>query len=185
MLEKVITEDEKIQELLEQLIKNCSYCKSSKDEKLIRKAFKMANEAHRGMRRKSGEPYIIHPPEVAVIVEIGLGVTSTVCAILHDVVEDTDLSIEDIENAFGEKIASIIDGLTKISGVFDKESNSLQAENFRKMLLTLSDDVRVIFIKLVNVTPFWINNSLNFSNHLAIINLANSRIINSKNLIFC
>ncbi|MCP4311851.1 MAG: bifunctional (p)ppGpp synthetase/guanosine-3',5'-bis(diphosphate) 3'-pyrophosphohydrolase [Bacteroidetes bacterium] len=152
MGEIVITEEQTIVTLLEQLIKNCAYCKSVKDEKLIRKAFKMANEAHKGMRRKSGDPYIIHPLEVAVIVseEIGLGVTSTVCAILHDVVEDTELTIEDIENAFGKKIASIIDGLTKISGVFDKESNSLQAENFRKMLLTLSDDVRVIFIKLAD-----------------------------------
>jgi GTP pyrophosphokinase len=152
MEDKVIIEENKINQLLEQLIEDCSYCKSAKDEKLIRKAFKMANEAHKGMRRKSGDPYIVHPLEVALIVsqEIGLGVTSTVCAILHDVVEDTDLSIEDIENAFGKKIASIIDGLTKISGVFDKESNSLQAENFRKMLLTLSEDVRVIFIKLAD-----------------------------------
>jgi guanosine-3',5'-bis(diphosphate) 3'-pyrophosphohydrolase len=152
MEEKVITEEQKINTLLEQLIRNCSFCKTSKDEKMIRKAFKMASEAHKGMRRKSGDPYIIHPLEVALIVseEIGLGVTSIVCAILHDVVEDTDLTIEDIENAFGKKIASIIDGLTKISGVFDKESNSLQAENFRKMLLTLSDDVRVIFVKLAD-----------------------------------
>ena len=152
MEEKVITDDHKINGLLEQLIRDCSYCKSAKDEKMIRKAFKMANEAHKGMRRKSGDPYIVHPLEVALIVsdEIGLGVTSTVCAILHDVVEDTDLTIEDIENAFGKKIASIIDGLTKISGVFDKESNSLQAENFRKMLLTLSDDIRVIFVKLAD-----------------------------------
>jgi len=152
MEQKVLTEEHKINNLLEQLIQNCSHCKSAKDEKLIRKAFKMANEAHKGTRRKSGEPYIIHPLEVAIIVsqEIGLGVTSTVCAILHDVVEDTELSIENIENAFGKKIASIVDGLTKISGVFDKESNSLQAENFRKMLLTLSDDVRVIFIKLAD-----------------------------------
>lgn len=152
MEDKVITEEQTINALLEQLIKNCSYCKTVKDEKLIRKAFKIANEAHKGMRRKSGDPYIIHPLEVAVIVseEIGLGVTSTVCAILHDVVEDTELTIEDIENAFGKKIASIIDGLTKISGVFDKESNSLQAENFRKMLLTLSEDVRVIFVKLAD-----------------------------------
>lgn len=152
MEDKVLTEEHKVNSLLEQLIRNCSHCKSAKDEKLIRKAFKMANEAHKGTRRKSGEPYIIHPLEVAVIVsqEIGLGVTSTVCAILHDVVEDTDISIEDIENAFGKKISSIVDGLTKISGVFDKESNSLQAENFRKMLLTLSDDVRVIFIKLAD-----------------------------------
>ncbi len=152
MEEKILAEDHKINNLLEQLIKNCSYCKSAKDEKLIRKAFLMANEAHKGMRRRSGDPFIIHPLEVAVIVseEIGLGVTSTVCAILHDVVEDTDLTIEDIENAFGKKIASIIDGLTKISGVFDKESNSLQAENFRKMLLTLSEDIRVIFVKLAD-----------------------------------
>ncbi len=152
MEEKVLTDEDKINKLLERLIQNCSYCKSPKDEKLIRKAFKMAYEAHKGTLRKSGEPYIIHPLEVALIVsqEIGLGVTSTVCAILHDVVEDTDISIEDIENAFGKKIASIVDGLTKISGVFDKESNSLQAENFRKMLLTLSDDVRVIFIKLAD-----------------------------------
>ena len=152
MEEKVLTDEHKINGLIEQLIRECTYCKSAKDEKLIRKAFKMANEAHKGTRRKSGDPYIVHPLEVALIVsqEIGLGVTSTVCAILHDVVEDTDLSIEDIENAFGKKIASIIDGLTKISGVFDKESSSLQAENFRKMLLTLSDDVRVIFIKLAD-----------------------------------
>ena len=152
MEEKVLTEDLVVNSLLERLIQNCSHCKSVKDENLIRKAFKMANEAHKGTLRKSGEPYIVHPLHVAIIVseEIGLGVTSTVCAILHDVVEDTDLTIEDIENAFGKKIASIVDGLTKISGVFDKESNSLQAENFRKMLLTLSEDVRVIFIKLAD-----------------------------------
>jgi len=149
---EVISEEQKINLLLEKLIKDCSYCKSAEHENLIRKAFKIANEAHRGMRRKSGDPYIMHPLEVALIVsqEIGLGVTSTVCAILHDVVEDTELTIEDIENGFGRKIASIIDGLTKISGVFNKESNSLQAENFRKMLLTLSDDVRVIFVKLAD-----------------------------------
>jgi GTP diphosphokinase / guanosine-3',5'-bis(diphosphate) 3'-diphosphatase len=152
MPENIVTEETRIQNLLEQIIRNCAYCKSSKDEKLIRKAFSMANEAHRGMRRMSGDPYIVHPLEVALVVssEIGLGVTSTVCAILHDVVEDTELTIEDIENAFGKKIASITDGLTKISGVFNKESSSLQAENFRKMLLTLSEDVRVIFIKLAD-----------------------------------
>ncbi|PID91842.1 MAG: GTP pyrophosphokinase, partial [Bacteroidetes bacterium] len=145
-------EEQRVNELLEKLLRNCVYCKTAQDEKLIRKAFKMAHDAHQGMRRKSGEPYIVHPLEVALIVneEIGLGVTGTVCAILHDVVEDTDLSLEDIENAFGKKVASIVDGLTKISGVFDKESNSLQAENFRKMLLTLAEDVRVIFIKLAD-----------------------------------
>jgi GTP pyrophosphokinase len=150
--QRVITEEQKIHDLLERLITTCVFCKTAKDEKMIRKAYKMAFEAHKGMRRKSGDPYIMHPLAVALIVseEIGLGVTSIVSAILHDVVEDTDLTIEDIENAFGKKIASIIDGLTKISGVFDKESNSLQAENFRKMLLTLSDDVRVIFVKLAD-----------------------------------
>ncbi len=152
MEEKILTEEDKIQELLAYLINNCVHCKGKEDERLIRKAFKMANDAHKGMRRKSGEPYIVHPLEVARIIndEIGLGVKSTICAILHDVVEDTDLTIEDVENAFGKKVASITDGLTKISGVFDKESNSLQAENFRKMLLTLSDDIRVIIIKLAD-----------------------------------
>ncbi len=152
MAEKVLSEKELIQEELQAILKNCSHCKNKQDEELIQKAFRMANEAHKGMRRKSGEPYIMHPLAVARIVseEIGMGITSTICAILHDVVEDTELTIENIENAFGKKIASIVDGLTKISGVFDKESSSLQAENFRKMLLTLSDDVRVIIIKLAD-----------------------------------
>jgi GTP pyrophosphokinase len=152
MEEKILTEEEKIQEELQAILKNCAHCKSEQDEQLIMKAFRMANEAHKGMRRKSGEPFIMHPLAVARIVteEIGMGVTSVLSAILHDVVEDTELTIENIENAFGKKVASIVDGLTKISGVFDKESNSLQAENFRKMLLTLSDDVRVIIIKLAD-----------------------------------
>ncbi len=121
------------------------------DKRLIRKAFEMALESHKDMRRKSGEPYIYHPIAVAQIAaeEIGLGTTSIVCALLHDVVEDTDVSLEDIEREFGKKVAKIIDGLTKISGVFDTNS-SLQAENFRKMLLTLADDVRVILIKLAD-----------------------------------
>lgn len=119
------------------------------DRLLIRKAFDLALDAHKGMRRKSGEPYIYHPLAVAqiVVTEVGLGPTSVVCALLHDVVEDTEITLDDIRQMFGEKVASIIDGLTKISGVFDQTS-SLQAENFRKMLLTLSDDVRVILIKL-------------------------------------
>lgn len=152
MDEKILTEEEQIQEELQAILKNCTHCKSAQDEQLINKAFRMANEAHKGMRRKSGEPFIMHPLAVARIVseEIGMGVTSTISAILHDVVEDTELTIENIENAFGKKVATIVDGLTKISGVFDKESNSLQAENFRKMLLTLSDDVRVIIIKLAD-----------------------------------
>jgi GTP pyrophosphokinase len=121
------------------------------DKKLIRKAFNLAMDAHADVRRKSGEPYILHPIAVATIVakEIGLGPTSIAAALLHDVVEDSDYTLEDIERIFGEKIARIIDGLTKISGVFD-QNVSVQAENFRKMLLTISDDVRVILIKLAD-----------------------------------
>ena len=121
------------------------------DAKLIKKAFSTSMEAHQEMRRRSGEPYIYHPLAVAEIVvkEIGLGTTAIVSALLHDVVEDTELELEDIERDFGGKIARIIDGLTKISGVFEYGS-SQQAENFRKMLLTLSDDVRVILIKLAD-----------------------------------
>ncbi len=121
------------------------------DKETIRKAFEMAVEAHKHMRRKSGEPYIFHPIAVAQICaeEIGLGTTSIVCALLHDTVEDTDITLDDIQGMFGERVAKIIDGLTKISGVFDQTS-SLQAENFRKMLLTLSDDIRVILIKLAD-----------------------------------
>ncbi len=125
---------------------------SQDDKRLIRKAFQIAAEAHKGMVRRSGEPYIVHPVEVAIIAagEIGLGTTSVVCALLHDVVEDTDYTLSDIEGLFGKKVARIIDGLTKISGIFDHSTSSLQAENFRKMLLTLSDDVRVILIKLAD-----------------------------------
>jgi GTP pyrophosphokinase len=121
------------------------------DARIIKKAFSISNDAHKEMRRKSGEPYIYHPLEVAMICveEIGLGTTSIVAALLHDVVEDTDWELEDIEREFGQKVATIIDGLTKISGVFEYGS-SQQAENFRKMLLTLSDDVRVILIKLAD-----------------------------------
>ncbi len=121
------------------------------DAKLIKKAFNTSLEAHKEMRRKSGEPYILHPLAVAQIAveEIGLGTTSIVSALLHDVVEDTTLEISDVEREFGPKVARIIDGLTKISGVFDY-GTSEQAENFRKMLLTLSEDVRVILIKLAD-----------------------------------
>lgn len=121
------------------------------DAKIIKKAFNTSLEAHKDMRRKSGEPYILHPLAVAQIAveEIGLGTTSIVAALLHDVVEDTELEISDIEREFGSSVARIIEGLTKISGVFDYGS-SQQAENFRKMLLTLSDDVRVILIKLAD-----------------------------------
>jgi GTP diphosphokinase / guanosine-3',5'-bis(diphosphate) 3'-diphosphatase len=126
--------------------------KQPSDRRLARKAFNMAVEAHKDMRRKSGEPYIIHPLAVATIAaeEIGLGTTSIICALLHDVVEDTDYTIEDIRGLFGDKVASIIDGLTKIKGIFDQKTASIQAENFRKILITLSDDVRVILIKLAD-----------------------------------
>lgn len=133
------------------LLKACRPTTTREDKRQIRKAFNLALEAHKDARRKSGEPYIYHPIAVAQISveEIGLGATSIICALLHDVVEDTDYTLSDIENLFGEKVAKIIDGLTKISGIFDQTS-TLQAENFRKMLLTLSDDVRVILIKLAD-----------------------------------
>ena len=133
------------------LLKVAKRVESRSDKLLVRKAFELAVDAHKDMRRKSGEPYIYHPIAVAHIVaeEIGLGTTSIVCALLHDVVEDTDISLENIKGRFGEKIAKIIDGLTKISNIYDPTS-SLQAENFRKMLLTMSDDVRVILIKLAD-----------------------------------
>ncbi len=125
--------------------------KTKEDTARIRKAFDIAAEAHMSMRRKSGEPYITHPIAVAKICaeEIGLGVTAIVCALLHDTVEDTEITLDDIESLFGVKERNIIDGLTKISGIFDF-STSDQAENFRKMILTLPNDVRVIFIKLAD-----------------------------------
>ncbi len=121
------------------------------DRKLIRSAFEIAAEAHKTMRRKSGEPYILHPLAVAKICveEIGLGVRSTICSLLHDTVEDTDINLEDIQKEFGGEIAKIVDGLTKISNVIDVNA-SQQAENFRKILLTLTDDPRVILIKLAD-----------------------------------
>lgn len=124
---------------------------NSGDKKQIRQAFELALEAHKNMRRKSGEPYIFHPLAVSQIVasEIGLGSTSVICALLHDVVEDTETSLDDIKLEFGSKVSRIVDGLTKISGVFDLNTSE-QAENFRKLLLTLTDDVRVILIKIAD-----------------------------------
>jgi GTP diphosphokinase / guanosine-3',5'-bis(diphosphate) 3'-diphosphatase len=121
------------------------------DKQLLRSAFEMAAEAHKTMRRKSGEPYIFHPLAVAMICveEIGLGVRSTICALLHDTVEDTDITLQDVQREFGIEIAKIVDGLTKISTVLDS-SRSQQAENFKKILLTLTDDPRVILIKLAD-----------------------------------
>lgn len=134
------------------LLKSIRRTLTKTDRALIREAFQLSLEAHKNMRRKSGEPYILHPLAVAQICaeEIGLGVTSVICALLHDTVEDTDITLDLIKLKFGEKVARIIDGLTKISGVFDQPDRSIQAENFKKMLLTLSDDVRVILIKLAD-----------------------------------
>jgi GTP pyrophosphokinase len=133
------------------LLKACKRRLEKGDKEILRKAFEVAVEAHKEMRRKSGEPYIYHPIAVAQICaeEIGLGVTGLVCALLHDTVEDTDLTLEDVKGLFGERVAQIIDGLTKISGVIDNTS-SLQAENFRKVLLTMSEDIRVILIKIAD-----------------------------------
>ncbi|MCT4588952.1 MAG: RelA/SpoT family protein [Carboxylicivirga sp.] len=144
-------EDKMIRGQFNALIEACPRCQTPENKKLVTKAFELAHEAHHGMRRKSGEPYILHPIEVARIAaeEIGLGTKGVVAAILHDVVEDTDYSVEDLQNIFGEKIASIVAGLTKLEGVFD-QSSSIQAENFRKLLLTMVEDVRVILIKLAD-----------------------------------
>jgi GTP diphosphokinase / guanosine-3',5'-bis(diphosphate) 3'-diphosphatase len=133
------------------LIKACKRRLEKGDKEIIRKAFEVAVEAHKEMRRKSGEPYIYHPIAVAQICaeEIGLGAIGIVCALLHDTVEDTDLTLDDIQGLFGERVAQIINGLTKISGVIDNTS-SIQAENFRKVLLTMSEDIRVILIKLAD-----------------------------------
>jgi guanosine-3',5'-bis(diphosphate) 3'-pyrophosphohydrolase len=134
------------------LLRVCHRSKSRADRARIRKAFELAADAHKDMRRRSGEPYIYHPLAVAKIAaeEIGLDTTSIVCALLHDTVEDTDINLDDIQNMFGKRERIIIDGLTKISGFSNYENSSDQAENFRKMLLTLSDDVRVILIKLAD-----------------------------------
>ena len=142
-------ENKEILNKYRKLLRACSEKIDSTGKKEIRKAFNLAVDAHKNMRRKSGEPFIYHPLAVAHIAakEVGLGKTSIICALLHDVVEDTDYTLDDINNVFGKKTTKIIDGLTKIQEVFDKNV-SLQAENFRKMLLTLSDDVRVILIKL-------------------------------------
>ncbi len=133
------------------LLNSIEYKTEDADNQLITRAFQLAKDAHKGVHRKSGEPYITHPISVAQIVatEIGLGPTSIATALMHDVVEDSDYTLEDIENMFNPNIARLIDGLTKISGVVSMES-SMQLENYRKMLLTISDDVRVILIKLAD-----------------------------------
>ncbi len=143
--------DEKlINEAFQTLLDSYLASRHRKKVDLITKAFNFARQAHKGVRRLSGEPYIMHPIAVAQIAcqEVGLGSTSICSALLHDVVEDTDYTVEDIENLFGSKIAQIVDGLTKISGGIFGEQASAQAENFKKLLLTMSDDIRVILIKI-------------------------------------
>lgn len=147
------TEENKvILKLYKTLISGFKIPVNSEGIKTIRKAFLISYEAHKTMRRVSGEPYIYHPLEVAIICakEIGLGVTSVVCALLHDTVEDTDLTLDDIEKNFGKAAANIINGLTKISSINEHDKSATQVENFRKMILTISDDLRVIIIKLAD-----------------------------------
>jgi len=145
-------EDQMVEEAFQNLLQSYLNSKHRKKIKIIQKAFIFAKNAHKGARRLSGEPYIMHPIAVAQIVstEIGLGSTSICAALLHDVVEDTDYSIDDIEEMFGHQIALIVDGLTKISGGIFGEEASAQAENFKKLLLTMSEDIRVILIKIAD-----------------------------------
>ena len=145
-------ENQMIEQAYQNLLNGYLSSNHRKKVEIIDKAFKFARDAHQGIRRRSGEPYIMHPIAVATIVnqEIGLGSTSISAALLHDVVEDTDYTVEDIEAQFGKKIARIVDGLTKISGGIFGDKASLQAENFRKLLLTMSEDIRVVLIKMAD-----------------------------------
>lgn len=145
-------DEKQINEAFQELLDRYLESRHRKKVEIITKAFNFAKQAHKGVRRRSGEPYILHPIAVARIacVEIGLGSTSICSALLHDVVEDTDYTVEDIENLFGPKIAQIVDGLTKISGGIFGDRASAQAENFKKLLLTMNDDIRVILIKIAD-----------------------------------
>ena len=151
-LSKELQEEKLVEEAFQHLIDSYLATKHRKKVEIITKAFNFAKHAHKGVRRLSGEPYIMHPLAVAQIVctEIGLGSTSICSALLHDVVEDTDYTVEDIENMFGPKIAQIVDGLTKISGGIFGEHASAQAENFKKLLLTMNEDIRVILVKMAD-----------------------------------
>ena len=153
---KEIADEEMINQAFHELLNDYLATKHRKRVEIITKAFNFANQAHKGIKRRSGEPYIMHPIAVASIVcnEIGLGSTSICAALLHDVVEDTDYTVEDIENIFGPKIAQIVDGLTKISGGIFGDRASAQAENFKKLLLTMSNDIRVILIKIAGETLY-------------------------------
>ena len=148
--QKQVDEDKIIQDAFQHLLDTYLASRHRKKVDIITKAYNFARQAHKGVRRLSGEPYILHPIAVAQIAceEMGLGSTSISSALLHDVVEDTDYTVEDIENIFGHKIAQIVDGLTKISGGIFGDRASAQAENFKKLLLTMSDDIRVILIKI-------------------------------------
>jgi guanosine-3',5'-bis(diphosphate) 3'-pyrophosphohydrolase len=151
MTDQELKDQKLVDGAFQDLLNSIEYKTEKADKALITKAFNIAQDAHKGVRRKTGEPYITHPIEVAQIVatEIGLGPTSIATALMHDVVEDSEYTLDDIESMFNEQIARLIDGLTKISGVVSMES-SMQLENYRKMLLTISDDVRVILIKLAD-----------------------------------
>ena len=149
---KAEIEDKMVEDEFQTLVDAYLASKHRKKVDVITKAFNFAKHAHKGVRRLSGEPYIMHPIAVAKIVciEIGLGSTSICAALLHDVVEDTEYTVEDMENMFGPKVAQIVDGLTKISGGIFGDHASAQAENFKKLLLTMSDDIRVILIKIAD-----------------------------------
>ncbi len=149
----IIDEELERKEILKRykyLIQLISKSATREEKRQVRRAFTVAQKAHGGVRRKTGEPYIYHPMEVARIAaeDLGLGPVAVVCALLHDVVEDTEYTLEDIRTIFDDRVAQIIDGLTKIEGVFDYATNSIQAENFKKLLTTMGDDVRVILLKL-------------------------------------
>ena len=149
-LEREQADNKLIGDAFQKLLDTYLSSRHRKKVDIVTKAFNFARQAHKGVRRLSGEPYIMHPIAVAQIAceEMGLGSTSICAALLHDVVEDTDYTVEDISNIFGEKVAQIVDGLTKISGGIFGDKASGQAENFKKLLLTMSDDIRVILIKI-------------------------------------
>jgi GTP pyrophosphokinase len=156
-MDKVVTmkpedEDRMIDGAYQKLLDGYLSSNHRKKVEIIERAYRFAREAHKGVRRRSGEPYIMHPIAVATIAsqEIGLGSTSICAALLHDVVEDTDYTVEDIEQNFGKKIAQLVEGLTKISGGIFGDKASAQAENFRKLLLTMSEDIRVVLIKMAD-----------------------------------
>ena len=146
------SEEELIEGEFQKLLSEYLSSNHRKRTEIIERAYHFAKEAHQGVLRQSGEPYILHPIAVARIAckEIGLGSTSICAALLHDVVEDTEYTIEDIENLFGKKIAQLVDGLTKIAGGIFGDKASQQAENFRKLLITMSEDIRVILIKMAD-----------------------------------